>query len=78
MIGLFERLSNPVKCCEDQGTKCIWCAFYEEICLPRAAYRNWKNFHCGACVLKRDTPWPVMMEYMQEYREKKNVSAQGS
>ena len=76
MSNPFERLANPVKCHEDDiRPKCIWCAFYEVICLPRAAQKNWENFHCEACIMKRDTPWPAMMWEARQLREKKNAGA---
>lgn len=72
----FDRLANPVKCHKyDNRTKCIWCAFYGVICLARAAHRNWDNFHCEACILKKDTPWPAMMWEARQYRKRKNDRA---
>lgn len=74
MYRPYERMVNPVKCREDdQRVKCSWCAFYEAICLPRAAYKVWANFHCEFCILKRDEPWPAMMEEVKDLQEKEEA-----
>ena len=76
MSDPFDRLANPAKCREyDNKTKCSWCPFYEVICLPRAAHKNWENFHCEACIMKRSTVSPVMMWEARQYLERQNKRA---